>query len=150
MLEPAERKGQVGARLGEAAAAAGISAGLLVGRGSRVVLLGPLVVAGDQPPVGITARPVDQGIGNPGVQPPSHSRWRQLGSYLAQQLVAKPPAVGSPRFEHQRVLEFIDDVVDLVVGQTDHRAQQAAIDMAADNGCRLAPPAPHSRWPATG
>jgi hypothetical protein len=50
-----------------------------------------------------------------------------LGDFdLAQQLVAKPPTVCSPRFEHQRVLTLVDDVVDFVVSQVDHRAQQAA------------------------
>ena len=67
------------------------------------------------------------------MQPTAHAGGRQLGGDLAQQLVAKPPAVGSRRLEDQRILEFVDDVVDLVVAQVDHRAQQAAIHLAADD-----------------
>ena len=136
-VELREGLGQVGARLGQRAAAPRIGRCLLVGRGRLVEPLGPLVVAGDQPPVRVTAHTADQGVGHLGVQPAAHARGRQLGGDLAQQLVAKPPTVGSPRLEHQRVLELVDDVVDLVVAQVDHRAQQAAIHLAADDGGRL-------------
>ena len=66
---------------------------------------------------GLRRHTTHQGIGHLRVQSPAHARGRHLGGHLAQQLVAKPPAVGSPRLKHQRVLEFVDDVVDLVLTQ---------------------------------
>ena len=137
MPNPGQGKGEVGACLGEGASAARIGAGLLIGRRRLVEPLGPLEVASDQSPVRAAATHADQRIGRSGVQPPAHIRRRQLDGDLAQQLVAKPPTVGARWFEHQRILELIDDVVDLVIGQAGHGAQQAAIDVAADDGCRL-------------
>ena len=136
-VELSERLGQVGARLGQRAAKPGSGGCLPVGRGRLVEPLGPLIMGGDQPPVRVAAPDADQGIGHLGVQPAAHTGGRQLGGDLAQQLVAKPPIVGAPRLEHQRIHEFVDDVVDLVVAQVDHRAQQAAIHLAADDGGRL-------------
>ena len=46
---------------------------------------------------------------------------------------ARSRLVPGPRLEYLRVLEFVDDVVDLFFGQVHHRAQQAAIRLAADD-----------------
>ena len=75
---------------------------------------------GDQPPVRVTAHTADQGVGHLGVQPPPHARGRQLGGHLAQQLVAKPPVIASPRLKHQCIFELVDDVDDLIVAQIHH------------------------------
>ena len=72
-------------------------------------------MGGDQPPVRVAASDADQGIGDLGVQPAANTGGRQLGGDLAQQLVAKPPIIGARRLEHQRILELVDDIVDLVV-----------------------------------
>jgi len=94
-------------------------------------------VGGDQPPVPLTAHAVDQCIGHLGVQAAAHTRGRQFGGDFAQQLVAKPPNVGSARLQYQRIFEFVDHLVDHVVAQVDHRAQQPAIHLAADDSGRL-------------
>ena len=133
-VELRERMGQQGARLGQRAAAPCIARGLLVRRGRLVESLGLLVVGGHQPPVRVAARTSDEGVGHLGVQHRAHARGRQLSGDLAQQLMAKPPIVVSRRLEHKGVLEFVDDVVDLVVAQVDHRAQETAIHLAADDG----------------
>jgi len=109
----------------------------LVGRGRLVEPFGPLVVAGDQPPVRLTARGAAQRVGHPGVQP-SPNAWRcQFGGDLPQQFMAKPPNVGAPWLEHRRGFEFGDDLVELILAEVDDRAQQATIHLAADDGGRL-------------
>ena len=83
-----------------------------------------LVMAGDQTPVGV--RTTGESVADLAVQRPTHARRRHLRGDLPQEFVPKPPDVGTPRLEHQRVFEFTDDMVDVLLPEIDHTAQQGA------------------------
>ena len=112
MIELRKAPGQVSDGLGERTAKPRIAGCLVVGGGRVIEPVGLLLVRGDQLPVRLTC--ADQGVGHLGVQC-SPDGWRcQLGGDLAQQLMPKPPAIGSPWLQHQRLFELVNDIADLV------------------------------------
>ena len=132
MVELRESLGQVGAGLGQRAAPPGRRRCLLVCRGRLVEPLGVLVVGGDQPPVRLTARATDQAVGDLGVQPRrtlggANSAATSRSNSCRKRQPSDPHGSSTSASSSSSMTSST-----CVVAQVDHRAQQAPINLAAD------------------